>query len=97
MAAGGVVEIIITAFATDFQFDGSGGFFFVQEHCAYAYHFLFRPGQREGRLAAYQRLSEHEIVFLVLQQGETGQFLGRTGCECYLRFGSERVVLLPCE
>ena len=27
MAAGGVVEIIITAFATDFQFDGSGGFF----------------------------------------------------------------------
>ena len=66
ISAGGIVKIIITAFATDFQLDGSGGLLFVQEHRAYAYRLLFRPGQREGRLAAHQRLSEHEIVFLVL-------------------------------
>ena len=29
-SAGGIVKIIITAFATDFQFDGSGGLFLVQ-------------------------------------------------------------------
>lgn len=92
-----IAEIIVAAISVDAQLDWPVGTFLAEELRTYHNIVLLCARENDGCASAYLCLAKGEIIMLVLQQGETCQFLVACRIECHLGLGCEGVVLLATE
>ena len=90
-------EIIVASVAMYLELDWLVGTFLAEELRTYHNIVLLGARENDGSASAYLRLTEGEVVLLILQQGETCQFLVVRGIKCHLGLCGEGVVLLAAE